>query len=412
MNLLWKNSKPNYSYDESEKAEMLEVYTRWLKGEKLSRKQKRLLKAIQEYPELEPLKQLVDFAHYRFRETESVIPRPGAKQRVANELMQRIRRISAGDLSLREDGLEWQPAYSPEGVGSDSELAYSPVSTDVPPPQPVEPLASGDDPFGETIILDGESGEGVESPASLMEPAIPPLMDSSYNLKLKVVQGEEVGREYNIAFPQIIIGQSSAKRSPMVSPLESIPSDLPRSIGGGDAAPYNTLATHATAAPQHARIRCDGDDIYITDLGSGNGTAVDGVQISGPTPLRVASKITIGTQSLEVAEIQRDTEFLRMSFKEIEGTNVGQVHSIHIKEMTVGRGKAARLRFADSTGTLSRVHARFDVKKGEVYVTDLGSANGTYVDGTRIEKPTRLTKGTTVQFGSVSCEVVDIEGAS
>ena len=44
MNLLWKNSKPNYSYDESEKAEMLEVYTRWLKGEKLSRKQKRLLK--------------------------------------------------------------------------------------------------------------------------------------------------------------------------------------------------------------------------------------------------------------------------------------------------------------------------------------------------------------------------------
>ncbi len=386
MNLLWKNSKPNYSYDESEKAEMLEVYTRWLKGEKLSRKQKRLLKAIQEYPELEPLKQLIDFAHYRFRETESVIPRPGAKQRVANELMQRIRRMSVGDISLREDGLEWQPAYSPEAVGSDSELAYSPASTDVPPPQPVEPLAPGDDPFGETIILDGESDEGVESPASLMEQARPPLMDSSYNLKLRVVQGEEMGREYNIAFPQIIIGQ------------------------GGDA--VLQLATHATATPQYARIRCDGDDIYITDLSSGNGTAVDGVQISGPTPLRVTSKITIGAQSLEVAEIQRDMELLRISFKEIEGANVGQVHSIHIKEITVGRGKAARLRFADSTGTLSRVHATFDVKKGEVYVTDLGSANGTYVDGNRIEKPTRLTKGTTVQFGSVLCEVVDIEGAS
>jgi len=393
MNLLWKNSKPNYSYDESEKAEMLEVYTRWLKGENLSRKQKRLLKAIQEYPELEPLKQLIDFAHYRFRETESVIPRPGAKQRVANELMQRIRRMSVGDLSLREDGLEWQPAYSPDVVGSDSELAYSPVSTDVPPPpQTVEPLAPGDDPFGETIILDGESGEGVESPASLMEQARPPLMDSSYNLKLRVVQGEEMGREYNIAFPQIIIGQS-----------------LPRSIGGVDAALQ--LATHATAAPQHARIRCDGDDIYITDLGSGNGTKVDGVQISGPTPLRVTSKITIGAQSLEVAEIQRDMDFLRISFKEIGGSNVGQVHSLHIKEMTVGRGKAARLRFADLTGTLSRVHARFDVKKGEVYVTDLGSTNGTYVDGNRIEKPTRLTKGITVKFGSVLCEVVDIEGA-
>ena len=35
---LWKKSRHNYSSDEAKNAEMLEAYTRWLKGEKLSRK--------------------------------------------------------------------------------------------------------------------------------------------------------------------------------------------------------------------------------------------------------------------------------------------------------------------------------------------------------------------------------------
>ena len=130
----WKKSKLNYSNDEAERAEMLEVYTRWLKGENLSRKQKRLLKAIQGYPELEPLTRLIDFAHYRFRETESIMPRPGAKQRVATELMKHIGHASVEDLLSTADELEWQPAYSPDPVGSDSELAHLPASGDVPTP--------------------------------------------------------------------------------------------------------------------------------------------------------------------------------------------------------------------------------------------------------------------------------------
>ena len=59
----WKRSrKLNLSADDLKKAEMLEAYTRWLKNERLSRKQKRLLKDVNSLTELQPLKQLIDFA--------------------------------------------------------------------------------------------------------------------------------------------------------------------------------------------------------------------------------------------------------------------------------------------------------------------------------------------------------------
>ena len=112
---------------------------------------------------------------------------------------------------------------------------------------------------------------------------------------------------------------------------------------------------------------------------------------------------------MEVIEITRDDERLSISFREVEGANVGQIYSVNVKEMTVGRGKAARIRFADPTNTRSRVHARFDLKDERIYITDLGSKNGTYVNGERIDKPTPVDKGSVIKFGGVVCEVASIE---
>ena len=81
----------NITMPELKEANILEAYTCWLKNEKLTRKQKRLLKEIPESPRFHALKELVDFAHYRFQETESVKPRPGAKERAAERLMKTIK---------------------------------------------------------------------------------------------------------------------------------------------------------------------------------------------------------------------------------------------------------------------------------------------------------------------------------
>jgi DNA-binding winged helix-turn-helix (wHTH) protein len=53
-------------------------------------------------------------------------------------------------------------------------------------------------------------------------------------------------------------------------------------------------------------------------------------------------------------------------------------------------------------GSVSRRHARVTVRDGQAQLEDLGSRHGTFVDGARIEKPTRLDDGARIGLGSVA----------
>ena len=117
----WKKwRKAGISVDDLKKAEMLEAYTCWLKNKRLSRKQKRLLKEINNFPELQPLKQLIDFSHYRFEERENVIPPPGTQQRARARVMAEIRgEAPESNDSLTPFGAPLDPVYGPD-VGNDT----------------------------------------------------------------------------------------------------------------------------------------------------------------------------------------------------------------------------------------------------------------------------------------------------
>ena len=52
------------------------------------------------------------------------------------------------------------------------------------------------------------------------------------------------------------------------------------------------------------------------------------------------------------------------------------------------------------------MHARVFRRGDEVYVEDLGSRNGTYVNGSPVASPIRLRRGDRVQFGETVAEVV------
>ena len=116
----WKKLRNSgISADDLKKAEMLETYTCWLKNQKLSRKQKHLLKEINNFPELQPLKQLIDFSHYRFEERENVELPLGTQERARERVMAEIRgEASESDVSI--DGLQPQPGYSPQGMGNET----------------------------------------------------------------------------------------------------------------------------------------------------------------------------------------------------------------------------------------------------------------------------------------------------
>lgn len=64
--------------------------------------------------------------------------------------------------------------------------------------------------------------------------------------------------------------------------------------------------------------------------------------------------------------------------------------------------------------TVSRVHARVDHRGTEVFLEDLGSTNGTYINDRRISGPVRLTSGDRFQVGSVHFKFLherDVESA-
>ncbi len=68
-------------------------------------------------------------------------------------------------------------------------------------------------------------------------------------------------------------------------------------------------------------------------------------------------------------------------------------------EFVVGRGESGRGNLANDT-EISRRHARFHrANGGRFVVEDLGSTNGTYVNGRRISGPTELSSGDEIELG-------------
>jgi pSer/pThr/pTyr-binding forkhead associated (FHA) protein/peroxiredoxin len=66
-------------------------------------------------------------------------------------------------------------------------------------------------------------------------------------------------------------------------------------------------------------------------------------------------------------------------------------------EVTIGSGEPNDLVIRDET--VSRRHAVITFKRGRLEIADLGSTNGTFVNGQRIQAATTLNKGDKVRFG-------------
>jgi hypothetical protein len=76
----------------------------------------------------------------------------------------------------------------------------------------------------------------------------------------------------------------------------------------------------------------------------------------------------------------------------------------------VGREQGAGLVIDD--GGVSRRHARFLDDDGTIVVEDLGSSNGTFVNGDRISSPVELAAGDEVQVGGTVLEVQGTDAAT
>ena len=71
--------------------------------------------------------------------------------------------------------------------------------------------------------------------------------------------------------------------------------------------------------------------------------------------------------------------------------------------LVIGRGRSADMVIAEAT--ISRAHAAIGYDREQFYVQDLGSTNGTFVNGTRIERQ-RLKLEDEIQMGRLIISVM------
>jgi pSer/pThr/pTyr-binding forkhead associated (FHA) protein len=82
--------------------------------------------------------------------------------------------------------------------------------------------------------------------------------------------------------------------------------------------------------------------------------------------------------------------------------NRGSTYAIG-SEITVGRAATCTIPMPNDS-FVSQLHARVFRDAGDTLVEDLGSTNGTYLNGNRLTAPERITKGDRVQIGGTVFE--------
>jgi hypothetical protein len=72
-------------------------------------------------------------------------------------------------------------------------------------------------------------------------------------------------------------------------------------------------------------------------------------------------------------------------------------------EITIGRGGGCTVPLTFDT-FVSQVHARAYERDGKLWLEDLGSTNGTFVNGKQVREPVMLRRGDRVQVGETVLE--------
>jgi hypothetical protein len=78
--------------------------------------------------------------------------------------------------------------------------------------------------------------------------------------------------------------------------------------------------------------------------------------------------------------------------------DLGEEYELDASPLTIGRGGQNDVMVAADEFASAR-HARVEPRRDGVWVHDLGSTNGTYVNGIRIDRPRRLATGDVVRVG-------------
>ncbi len=148
---------------------------------------------------------------------------------------------------------------------------------------------------------------------------------------------------------------------------------------------------------RHLRIYRDAQGWAFEDLGSTNGTHHNG-HIKAGSLLHDGDVLRVGAD-----ESRTTTMVFRLAGADAAHDALGVVHHGTLplagaRQLRIGRSPDADVTLDNPL--VSFYHARIDAVASGHVLTDLGSTNGTWVNGVRLAKPHALQPGDTVKIGS------------
>lgn len=172
----------------------------------------------------------------------------------------------------------------------------------------------------------------------------------------------------------------------------------------------------------HAELRQEDGKLYIWDSGSVNGTFLNGEKITGKRETKAGDVIRFHLIDVQIVDpskgpavlpeaVKRDLDKPAAplwQIKAMTGTTSGKMHQIDGTKV-VGRDPGCDVMVTGAH--VSRRHAEFSLRSGQLWVKDLGSSNGTFVNGKRNDE-VALKNGDEVKFDAMTFKVVGPAGAA
>jgi len=166
------------------------------------------------------------------------------------------------------------------------------------------------------------------------------------------------------------------------------------------------------ASVRHAELRFENGAWLLADLGSKNGTFLNGKRLSTPSAVKQGDVIRLGESgpAYSVATVAAGLEptlaehpglTQRAYGVTLLATTSGKRFEARGTRIRLGRGRECEVQPVETNDTIvSRVHAELTVGPGGgLVVRDAASKNGTYLNGERISKPMPVRLGDKIMLG-------------
>ena len=175
----------------------------------------------------------------------------------------------------------------------------------------------------------------------------------------------------------------------------------------GRKAANDFILDSPSAADLQFTIAAQGDQLLLKNRVEGTRIEVNGKPIASRCPLREGDRIRVADLELEVIDPKKQSPSEREVKTDwsLKANNTALNNRVFpLSEVTlVGRANECDISMA--VAHLSRRHAELRVIDGLLYVNDLGSANGTYINSKKVTEA-RVRRGDELRFDTLSFGVI------